>query len=108
MTHANRIDVHQHAVPPFWADGLPEHGGDAADWHGSSWTPQVAIDFMDSLQIATGILSLSDPSVTVWRGSERRHIARGVNEYTAGLVAQRPERFGHFATLPLPDIDSAL
>jgi predicted TIM-barrel fold metal-dependent hydrolase len=108
MKHADRIDVHQHVVPPFWAVGLPEHGGDAADWHSSAWTPQGAIDVMDSLQIATGILSLPAPSVTGWRGSERRHIARRVNEYTAGLVAERPQRFGNFATLPLPDIDSAL
>jgi len=35
-------------------------------------------------------------------------MARRVNEYTTDLVADRPDRFGHFATLPLPDIDSAL
>jgi predicted TIM-barrel fold metal-dependent hydrolase len=33
---------------------------------------------------------------------------RQVNEYTAGLVAKWPERFGNFAVLPLPDIDAAL
>lgn len=108
MNHANRIDVHQHVVPPFWADGLPEHGGDAAGWHSSSWSPQIAIDFMDSLQIATGMLSLPAPGIIGWRGSDRRDMARRVNEYTAALVAQRPGRFGNFATLPLPDIDSAL
>ena len=35
-------------------------------------------------------------------------MARRVNEYTAGLVATRPGRFGNFATLPLPDVDGAL
>jgi len=25
---AHRIDVHQHVVPPFWANALPNHGGD--------------------------------------------------------------------------------
>jgi len=35
-------------------------------------------------------------------------MARRVNEYTAGLVATRPGRFGNFATLPLPDVDVAL
>jgi aminocarboxymuconate-semialdehyde decarboxylase len=35
-------------------------------------------------------------------------MARRVNEYTADLVAKRPDRFGNFATLPVPDVDGAL
>src|ERR1700726_1856173 len=35
-------------------------------------------------------------------------MARRVNEYTADLVAKRPDRFGHFSTLQLPDVDGAL
>jgi len=31
-----------------------------------------------------------------------------VNEYTADLVAKRPDRFGDFATPPVPDVDGAL
>jgi len=31
-----------------------------------------------------------------------------VNEYTADLVAKRPDRFGNFATVPLPDVDGSL
>ncbi|MFM0336895.1 hypothetical protein [Paraburkholderia fungorum] len=27
MSAARRIDVHQHVVPPFWADELPSNGG---------------------------------------------------------------------------------
>jgi hypothetical protein len=33
---------------------------------------------------------------------------RRVNEYTADLVAKRPDRFGNFVTVPLPDVDGAL
>jgi predicted TIM-barrel fold metal-dependent hydrolase len=69
--------------------------------------PESAIDFMDSQEIATGILSLTAPSV-VGSNTIEREIARRVNEYTAALVAKRPHRFGNFATTPLPDIDSAL
>ena len=39
---------------------------------------------------------------------QRREMARRVNDYTADLVAKRPDRFGNFATLPLPDVDGAL
>ena len=67
-----------------------------------------ALDFMDSQQIATGILSVSTPSVVGWAQTERREMARRINEYTADLVADRPDRFGSFATLPLPDVGGAI
>ncbi|WCE00078.1 amidohydrolase family protein [Streptomyces sp. HUAS 31] len=37
-----------------------------------------------------------------------REVARSVNEFAAELVKNRPDRFGHFAVLPLPDVDGAL
>src|SRR5258706_133988 len=40
-------------------------------------------------------------------GKERTEIARRVNNYGASLAQQRPDRFGYFTTLPLPDVDSA-
>jgi predicted TIM-barrel fold metal-dependent hydrolase len=108
MTCRNRIDVHQHVVPPFWADALADHGGDPSGWNSPIWTPESAINFMDSQQIATGILSLTAPSVQGWSGSKKRDMARRVNEYTAGLVSKMPDRFGNFATLPLPDIEGSI
>src|SRR5260221_2750504 len=108
MSAAHRIDVHQHVVPPFYAKALPTHGGDPSGTVIPEWSPESAIDFMDSQEIATGILSLTAPSVVRWYKSERREMARRVNEYTADLVAKRPDRFGNFATLPVPDVDGAL
>ena len=43
---------------------------------------------MDQNAIETSMLSLTAPSVTGWSTGERPEIARRVNEYTAGLVAQ--------------------
>ena len=104
----NRIDVHQHVVPPEWASGLPSHGGDPSGWKSPDWSWERAIEFMDSLEIATGILSLTAPGVSGWPPSERPAMARRVNEYTAGLVSKRPTRFGNFITLPLLEIDASL
>ena len=108
MAIADRIDVHQHVVPPFWAAELPSHGGDPSGWHSPEWTPESALRFMDEQEIATGVLSLTAPSVAGWDGNARCDMARRVNDYTAGLVAKLPERFGNFATLPLPDVEGAV
>jgi 6-methylsalicylate decarboxylase len=116
MSTTHRIDVHQHVVPPFWAKELPNHGGDPSGPRSGDpsstvlpqWSPESAIDLMDSQGIATGILSLTAPGIVSWDQSERQEMARRVNEYTADLVAKRPDRFGHFATVPLPDVDGAL
>lgn len=108
MAAKNRIDVHQHVIPPFWADALDAHGGDPSGWVTPKWSPQAAIQFMDSQEISTGLLSLTAPGVAGWTGQEKRDIARRVNEFTANLVEQNPVRFGNFVTLPLPDIDGVL
>ncbi|WP_105132055.1 2-hydroxy-1-naphthoic acid nonoxidative decarboxylase [Burkholderia sp. BE12] len=108
MSTLNRIDVHQHVVPPFWADALPAHGGDPSGWKSPAWSPERALAFMDALEIQTGVLSLTAPGVQGWNGHAKRDLARKVNEYTAGLVANHPARFGNFATLPLPDVDGTL
>ncbi|WP_370937731.1 amidohydrolase family protein [Amycolatopsis sp. cg13] len=108
MTDRARIDVHTHLVPPCWGEALAQHGGDPSGWTLPPWTPDDHLKFMDANGIATSLLSLTAPSVTGWAGAARRETARRVNEYTAELVRERPDRFGLFATVPLPDVDGAV
>src|ERR1700732_5501403 len=97
MSH--RIDVHQHVVPPFWAEALPAHGADpSAPRSGAPshtvlppWSPDSAIDFMDSQQIATAILSLTAPGITGWGNRGRRELAPRVNEYPRATGAHMPD-----------------
>jgi aminocarboxymuconate-semialdehyde decarboxylase len=103
-----RIDVHQHLMPPFYASAMEANGGDPSDSPMPKWSPELAIEYMDAHEIGTGMLSLSSPCVVGFSGKERCEMARRVNEYTADLVAKRPDRFGNFATVPLPDVDGAL
>lgn len=101
MSTPHRIDVHKYVVPPFWANALPAHGGDPSSPRSSApsntvlpqWSPENAIDLMDSQEIATGILLLTAPGIVGWEKSDRREMARRVNEYTADLVARRSDRF---------------
>jgi hypothetical protein len=87
MSAHHRIDVHQHVVPPFWAIALPDHGGDPSGPRSGDpthsvlpqWSPELAIDLMDSQEIATGILSLTAPGIVGWYKNQRPEIARRVN-----------------------------
>ena len=105
---ADRIDVHTHLVPPFWAKDLPDHGGDPSGWGAPEWSPEQLLGFMDEEEIAVSLLSLTAPGIEGWRGAERIDIARRVNDYGAELVSRRPDRFGYLATLALPDVDAGL
>ena len=103
-----RIDVHTHLIPPFWAEELKSHGGDPSGWGAPDWSPEQLLKFMDDEEIAVSVLSLTAPGIEGWEGAARIGIARRVNDYGAHLMDQRPDRFGYFTTLALPDVDAAL
>jgi len=94
-----RIDVHQHVVPPqFVADTpLPMEAPDV----------ETHLHTLDEFGIRAAIVSLT-PRVMLKHPERRVSIARACNEHQAGMIQQHPDRFGAFAILPLPDVDSAL
>lgn len=116
MNNNHRIDVHQHVLPPFWSEALNSNGGDpsgprSGDSSNSvvpKWSPEGAIALMDSLEISTGILSLTSPGIVGWASELQAGMARKINEYTASLVSKNPSRFGNFATLPMPHVEESL
>ncbi|MDX3452381.1 amidohydrolase family protein [Streptomyces sp. ME02-8801-2C] len=104
---STRIDVHQHLIPPERARAM---AGRAAGlgWPAPAWDEASALEMMDRRSIATGMLSYAAPLAAPGDLDGARTGARNVNEYTAELVKNRPDRFGLFAVLPLPDVDGAL
>ncbi|MFD3925515.1 amidohydrolase family protein [Streptomyces sp. NPDC058614] len=107
MTDPARIDVHQHLIPPDRSGRMAERAA-ALGWPAPAWDKPSALAMMDRRSIATGILSFPAPVAPPDDPAGARTGARSVNEYTAEIVKDRPDRFGHFATLPLPDVDAAL
>ncbi|WP_037148132.1 amidohydrolase family protein [Rhodococcoides fascians] len=103
-----RIDTHQHIIPPAYRRELDNRGLTAGGWPTPQWSKTDALALMDSSSIGTGILSVSSPGVHLGSDADARNLAREVNSYTAELVKDRPDRFGHFASVPLPDIDGSL
>jgi predicted TIM-barrel fold metal-dependent hydrolase len=107
---STRIDVHAHFLPSFYRDALVEAGLSKPDGMPAipQWSEELALSTMDRLGIGTALLSVSSPGVHFGDDAKARVLARLVNEEGARLVDAHPGRFGHFASLPVPDIDGAL
>ena len=58
--------------------------------------------------VGTAVLSVSSPGAHFGHDAAARALARQVNEFGAGVARKYPDRFGHFASLPLPDVDGSL
>ncbi|NML47182.1 amidohydrolase [Ramlibacter sp. G-1-2-2] len=103
-----RIDTHQHIVPPFYAQWLERKGLTAGGLPIPRWSAEAALEMMEALHIAAGVLSVSTPGVHLGDDAEARSMARAVNEFSAQVAAEHPGRFGFFATLTLPDVEGAI
>jgi len=107
---ADLIDVHAHFLPEFYVAAAKEAGHQVPDgmpgW--PSWSVDSHLALMDAQGIETSLLSVSSPGVHFGSDAAATALAQLVNDFGAGLAADRPDRFGHFASLPLPDVDSAL
>lgn len=103
-----RIDTHHHMVPPRYAEWLASQGLDAGGRAIPAWTPEAALALMGSIGVERAILSVSTPGVHLGDDAQARRWAREVNEYAAQVRADRPQSFGFFATLTLPDVEGAI
>lgn len=73
------------------------------------WSPDDALRTMSELDVATAILSVSTPGTTFLPdAADAAALARDVNDCTADLVAEHPDRFGFFATVPMPHLSEAV
>jgi len=109
MTRPFRIDVHHHILPADYVAALARvgiTGGGGIPF--PRWSVEDALGLMDRHGIAAAVTSISAPGVHFGDAAAARDLARRCNEISARLVSDHPERFGAFATLPLPDVDGAL
>jgi predicted TIM-barrel fold metal-dependent hydrolase len=101
-----RIDTHHHfTIPKLYALSTAKGVSQPTL---KDWTPEKSLEEMEQGEVATSIISISDPGVWFTDNAAARALARECNEYGAQVVKDRPGRFGLFAVLPLPDVDGAI
>jgi len=104
------IDVHHHFIPPGYREFF-EHArapdGSPAVVPPTTWDLKEDLEDMDRSGASTAILSIFVPP-QLGTSSQRAQLARTINEYAARLATDHKGRFGSFAALPFPDIDTTL
>lgn len=101
----SRIDVHHHFYAPEY---LAVMGDMAKRPVVRDWTMARSLEEMDKNGVGTAMLSLSPPGLHHLGREEMRHLARAINEHAATLRSTHPLRYGHFASVPMPDVDGTL
>ncbi|GAA1541446.1 amidohydrolase family protein [Dactylosporangium maewongense] len=109
MASTGLIDFHAHFVTGEYVAVARAAGVEQPDgmpgW--PAWSAEAHLELMDRGGIGRSYLSISSPGVHFGDDAAARALARDVNEFGAAVRSRRPERFGHFAALPLPDVDGA-
>ncbi|KAI3327493.1 hypothetical protein F4824DRAFT_518321 [Ustulina deusta] len=96
-----RVDVHHHFVPSFYAQALKDGGGDPSGWIIPDWNLKRDLEFNDQENIAFTFLTITAPGAGILPlGEEQVKFCRQANEYAAGICSSHPERYGFFATIP--------
>jgi len=102
------IDLHHHVIPDFYWEASNEDGNAAGGITPPRWSLEGALAYLDEAHIDAAVPSISTPGVHFGDDAAARSLASKVNEYLAEIKRDRPDRFGAFAILPLPDIEGSL
>lgn len=108
-----RIDVHSHFLPPFYHDALIENGHAKVDGMPAipDWSLEAHLKIMEAANINKSILSVSSPGTNLHLAlpsSATIELTRKCNAYAACLKKEYPDKFGFWASLPLPNVDASL
>ena len=95
-------------IPDFYWQASNEDGNAAGGITPPRWSLDGAIAYLDEAGIDMAVPSISTPGVHFGDDIAARTLASKVNEYLAELKRDRPDRFGAFGSLPLPDIEGSL
>ena len=104
QARTGKINIHHHLTSPgyvkFLTDNMVRNFPNRSVAEG--------IEDMDKANVSTAFTSIIGPGIWFGNIEDTKRLARDCNDFGAKLMADYPGRFGLFASLPLPDIDSCL
>lgn len=104
-----KIDVHGHYFPSAYKEALSRHNMKILDGAPMpKWTEEIQMQYMETLNITTSVLSLSSPHFHFGDKKETVETARACNEYGVDLKKRYPGKFLIMASLPFPDIEKCV
>ena len=104
------IDVHTHVISKTYLEALASEGitSGKIGFPMQEWNLEQRLAEMDTFGVQAQVLSVSSPGLRFWSGDQAAALARTLNEELAEIVRAHPRRFGAYATVPLPDVSTAL
>lgn len=108
--HHNLIDLHHHGRPAAFfevlrASGRTTMGGRPFP---PPWEPESALRMMDAEGIRSAILSAPDADLLYRDATIALRLSRILNELFAEVTDAYPDRFGGFASLPMPHLEPSI
>lgn len=104
------IDIHSHFLTEKYVAAAISAGHELPEgmpgW--ATWSAAEHLALMDQAGVRTSVLSISAPGTHFGDDAAARLLTRHVNEFAMDIVRQHPGRFGHFASLPFPDVSGSL
>ena len=104
------VDVHAHFVTDHYVELARAAGFERPDgmpgW--PTWSVESQLALMSEAGIQKAMLSISSPGVHWGDDAAARLLAREVNKFGSALRGEYSDQFGHWASLPLPDVKGSL
>ncbi|GGF22587.1 amidohydrolase family protein [Subtercola lobariae] len=105
------IDIHSHFIPDWYADearaaGIVDSIDGMPGW--PAWSEEAHLALMNENGIERSMLSLSAPGVHFGDDEAAADLAHRTNDFALELKARHPDRFGVFASLPIPAVDASI
>ena len=106
---STKWDVQHHMVPKPYVKELAKRGIDrVTTLNFPKWTPKKSLAMMDRWNIEKAIMSVSCPGIHFGDDEAARRLARTCNDFHLECIHTHPDRFGGFASVPLPDVQGAI
>lgn len=109
MNYNKKVDFHSHYLSETYYKYLDEYEGKTPDCFPTpKWSAKTHLQLMDKLGIGFAFLSVSSPNLSRASQSIEAEMVHKINLEGTDLVQEHPDRFGLFASLPLPHVEDSI